>query len=340
VRGLRGGLIVMLIAACSPALPHRDLASAALARGDVGEALSELRLSVAVAPRDGRAHAALGLLYLRLGWRGGALRELAAARALGSSDGAAELARLYAARARQRAVWRDPDRLHDWVRAGETPDPLAAADLVEAHGIAGGDQPDVTVITRDPSGLRAARELREQTVWAPVCAEDLRSRRALEAALGRPDGERLARDYVDGELSSQCRAPEVAGLYAARGDYLRARAWLDEALTEAPARADLATRAAEISARAGDVRRAGLFLEQAEYWSVVRGLASTRIAAVYLELGRPIDAMIAARQAISLGDPGAVRQAGLRLAAEAADQAGRPDDAARAREALERDAAR
>ena len=65
-----------------------------------------------------------------------------------------------------------------------------------------------------------------------------------------------------------------------------------------------------------------------------RGRPSLELGRTFLELGRPVDALGAARQALALGDR-TLRDQALRLTVEAAERAGRWDDAARARGVLE-----
>lgn len=309
--------------------------------------MTELRLAVAVAPRDGRARADLGRLYIRVGRRGGALRELEKARALGARGVDAELGGLYAARARQRAIWRDPDRWADWTRAGtllgDVPDAYAAFDAGEIRRLAGdpagGEKLLGRAVLRDVDGLRQARASREAAEAGRVpagCVGDAAAWRRLEMIVGAggSEGDRLARDYADGELSLQCRGPALAELYSRNGDFPRARAWMEEVLAEAPTHAGLALQAARLAALAGDWPRAELYLEQAEYWTVGRGRPSLALTRTYLDLGRPVDAMGAARQAIALGDR-EVREQALLLVVEAAERAGRWDDAKRARAVLE-----
>lgn len=83
-----------VLAACSPATGHLRLGQAALARGELDEALVELRLAVAVAPRDAAARAQLGRALARAGLPGGALRELEAAWNLGDRSVGRELGAL------------------------------------------------------------------------------------------------------------------------------------------------------------------------------------------------------------------------------------------------------
>src|SRR5262249_4711167 len=59
--------------------------------------------------------------------------------------------------------------------------------------------------------------------------------------------------------------------------------------------------AAEASARARDPRRAAVFLTRAEYVAPRRGAPSLAVARLLRASGLPIDALTAARQALSLG---------------------------------------
>ncbi|HKA90756.1 MAG TPA: hypothetical protein VKE22_24005 [Haliangiales bacterium] len=124
---------------------------------------------------------------------------------------------------------------------------------------------------------------------------------AFRQALGTPDAPRLAADYADGDLLPRCRVPHVVRELQRAGDAAAALAWAERLADELPEDAQAQVLAAEASARARDPRRAAVFLTRAEYVAPRRGAPSLAVARLLRASGLPIDALTAARQALSLG---------------------------------------
>jgi hypothetical protein len=179
-----------------------------------------------------------------------------------------------------------------------------------------------------PDGANIADRLAPRV--PPGCAADAARLHELRAALiahRLEEADRLARDYVDGDMAAACRAHDVADGFAAAGEVTRAVAFLDELLLENPMDAEASTRIAEVLA-ATDPARAWIALNQAEYWGV-RGEASLRAAQAFRRAQQPIEAIAAARQALQLAS-GGVRWRAYEELVFAARAAGRPEDSARA----------
>jgi hypothetical protein len=136
--------------------------------------------------------------------------------------------------------------------------------------------------------------------------------------------ERRARDLVDREVSAYCPAHALAELFLRLGDPARALAFTEELVAEDPT--DEAAHLAAVLALigTGNDPRAHLALQEAEFWSSQRGRPSAAAARAFLEAGRPVEAVIAARQALALASGGQRRRAFEILveAALAADRAG------------------
>lgn len=165
----------------------------------------------------------------------------------------------------------------------------------------------------------------------PGCHVDvdalLALRRAARDASSRVD--RLARDFVDGELPVGCRAPLVAIELLRAGDVPRARAWAEVAAEADPEEERGHLLLARVLVAEGNPRRALQSLTFAEMWSARRGTAATAVSRALRESGHAVDAIVAARLALSLAD-GSTRRDALVALVAAALAAGREKDAAAA----------
>ncbi len=135
----------------------------------------------------------------------------------------------------------------------------------------------------------------------PGCAPGDDAFLAFRQALGTPEAPRLAARYADGDLWLRCRAPYVVRELQRAGDAAAALAWAERLADEVPEDSRAQLLAAEASVRVGEPRRAAVFLTKAEYFAPRRGAPSLALARVLRAAGLPIDALTAARQALSLG---------------------------------------
>ncbi|MBI4511151.1 MAG: hypothetical protein HY698_16080 [Deltaproteobacteria bacterium] len=187
-----------------------------------------------------------------------------------------------------------------------------------------------------PVAASPLRGLTELLRWSdrPGCRPAADRAKALErlvraARLDMALAERLAQEHVDGDLSTHCRGFEVIAFFRGRGDVQRALALAETLLAEEPTDERALRQAHELSVLAGDLPKAALYLQQAEYFATLRGAPSLAAARVYLAEGFPVEAIAAARQALALGNA-AHRLAAYELMVISATLARREADAARA----------
>jgi hypothetical protein len=140
--------------------------------------------------------------------------------------------------------------------------------------------------------------------------------------------DRLADDFVDGEVYVGVRAPVVAELFAALGDPVRALAWRERVVETSGEHPDALHALGAAAAEVGDTNRAEVHFIAAAAGSGDAGAASERAVRALVAAGAPIDALLPGRRAVQLTAPGEARGA-LEAVVDALVTAGR-EEAARA----------
>jgi hypothetical protein len=211
-----------------------------------------------------------------------------------------------------------------WQRVLPRLSPGAGARLVERWRALGGREPVPLGAEKDDLG----RAPRARPAVPEGCTVDSRRFAEVEAAflVDAGQADRRARELVDGDLSSACAGHALADLFLRAGDPTRALAWAEEVAAEDPTDALAHQQAATALARQGNLPRAQLALQQAEFWSERRGEPSRILARELLAADRPIEALGAGRQALALA-PAGERWSIFEVLVEAARAAGREEDA-------------